>query len=229
MMTLLSCTPDTAKPAVEGVRGRSCCTNRFGARRWRRGVVGRQAMARGGRRRSATTARSRHVGTRKRVYESTVIMSPSRPPSLPSCCPHIAVPLSPPAACGLLFGCRTESVSGRAICTTAYGQRGRMSIEFEPLFAFAAARQLMPMTPCATLKIALLSAPIISSSCDKSHGPSAKCHKVQTVLAPLSSPRFSAAVGDPAANAPRFCGAARYRTARAAARRRCRRVRRDCP
>ena len=62
-----------------------------------------------------------------------------------------------------------------------------MSIGFEPLFALAAARQLMPLTTCATLEISLLDAPIISSSSDKSHGPSAKCHKVQTVLAPLSA------------------------------------------
>ena len=71
-----SCNPDTAKPAIEGIWGRSCFTSRFGARHRRRGVVGWQAMARGVGWRSATTTRLRQVGTRNRVYESTVMMSP---------------------------------------------------------------------------------------------------------------------------------------------------------
>ena len=40
------------------------------------GVVSRQATARGVSWRSVTTARLRHVGTRNRVYESTVMLPP---------------------------------------------------------------------------------------------------------------------------------------------------------
>ena len=53
-------------------------------------MVGRQATARGGWRRSATTARLRHFGTRDMLHESKVIMSPwsTREPAqpLPSDC-----------------------------------------------------------------------------------------------------------------------------------------------
>ena len=60
-------------------------------------------MARGGRRRSATTARLRHVGNRDMLCESKVIISPQSPPEpaqpLPSdCSAAIAASGLPPVA-----------------------------------------------------------------------------------------------------------------------------------